>query len=59
MLAQVLKKQPGLFVSPELNTAHLLQCAVHCLTMPEQHPVKVHITQVVGKELHEGFFFFF
>jgi len=40
MLSQVLKKQPGLFVNPELNTVALFQCAILCLTMPEQHPVK-------------------
>lgn len=40
MLSQVLKKQPGLFINPELNTVALFQCAILCLTMPEQHPVK-------------------
>jgi hypothetical protein len=51
MLAQVLKKQPGLFVSSELNTTLLLQCAVHCLTMPEQHPVKVRYVVPVAVDL--------
>lgn len=40
MLAQVLKKQAGLFVNDELDSALLMQCAIHTLTMPEQHPVK-------------------
>jgi len=40
MLGQVLKKQPGLFLSPNLDTTMLLQAAISCLTMPEQHPVK-------------------
>ena len=41
MLAQVLKKQVGLFVNnSELDSNILVQCAVHSLTMPEQHPVK-------------------
>jgi len=40
MLAQVLKKQPGLFLYQNLDTTTLLQAAISCLTMPEQHPVK-------------------
>ena len=51
MLSQVLKKQAGLFVNTELNTFLLLQCAIHTLTMPEQHPVKSaasFITQLVN-----------
>lgn len=40
MLGQVLKKQPGLFLSPNLDTSLLMQAAISCLTMPEQHPVK-------------------
>lgn len=40
MLGQVLKKQPGLFLHPNLATAPLLGTAISCLSMPEQHPVK-------------------
>jgi len=40
MLAQVLKKQPGLFLYQNLDSTTLLQAAISCLTMPEQHPVK-------------------
>merc|ERR1712106_10574 len=40
MLGQVLKKQPGLFLSPNLDTTLLMQAAISCLTMPEQLPVK-------------------
>jgi len=40
MLAQVLKKQPGLFMSQELPSSLLIQCAISCLCMPEQQPVK-------------------
>jgi len=50
MLGQVLKKQAGLFVNNELDTTLLIQCAIHTLTMPEQHPVKsaaMFLTQLV------------
>lgn len=40
MLAQVLKKQTGLFINNEMDSNILVQCAIHSLTMPEQHPVK-------------------
>jgi len=50
MLGQVLKKQAGLFVNNELDSLLLLQCAIHTLTMPEQHPVKsaaMFLTQLI------------
>ena len=40
MLGQVLKKQPGLFLCQNLNSSILMQAAISCLCMPEQHPVK-------------------
>jgi len=40
MLSQVLKKQVGLFVNNEMDSNILVQCAIHSLMMPEQHPVK-------------------
>ena len=49
-LAQVLKKQAGLFVNQDLDCSLLIQCAIHTLTMPEQHPVKsaaMFLTQLV------------
>jgi len=51
MLSQVLKKQSGLFLCATLDTTLLLQAAISCLTMPEQHPVKSaasFITQLVS-----------